>query len=554
MAQQYVIGIDVGTGSARAGVFNLSGSMAGMAVQPIQMWRPRPDFVEQSSEDIWRSVCAAVKKAMRAAQLGPTDVVGVAFDATCSLVAIDEQGGPVSLSPTGRDEQNIIVWMDHRAMAEAAQITRSQHEVLRYLGGAVSPEHEIPKLMWVRKNLPESYARTARFMDLADWLTWRCTSRDVRSLCTTVCKWTYLAHEKKPDARWHREFFKQVGLLDLLRDGKIGDCIAPMGAFAGALQADAAKALGLAEGTAVAVGIIDAHAGGIGVLGMSRGGNGSKAEGDFDDVLALIGGTSSCHMAVSPRARFVKGVWGPYYSAMVPDYWLNEGGQSATGSLLDFVVKTHAQYPAALKEAKAKDQSIYEFLNARVDDLAARERVKTRAELTRKLHMLPYFHGNRSPNADPSARGAIHGLSLNATMDDYARLYYCTIQAVAYGTRDIIGALNTKGYSIRRIHACGGGTKNPLWIQEHADATGCEVHLPREPEAVLLGSAILAAVGASKFDSIQDAMQSMSAAGEVVRPDASTAGYHAAKFSVFRELYKDHRRYDAMMQPQPQKK
>jgi FGGY-family pentulose kinase len=553
MANEYVVGIDVGTGSARAGIFDLRGKMAANAVRPIRMWRPQPDFVEQSSEDIWRAVCAATRESLKKAKVASEKVIGIAFDATCSLVAIDAKDQPVSVSPTGLDEQNVIVWMDHRAMKEARELTAGGHEVLRYLGGVVSPEHEIPKLLWLKRNQPGSFRRAARFMDLADWLTYRCTSRDVRSLCTTVCKWTYLAHEQREP--WHSGFFAETGLSELLDGGKIGSCVEPMGSLAGELQNAPARQLGLKTGTAVGVGIIDAHAGGLGVIGMQSGtkpkagsiADSQQRRGSYDDVLALIGGTSSCHMAVSPKPRFVNGVWGPYFSAMLPGYWLNEGGQSATGSLLDFIVQGHPLYQQALKLAKAANQSIYEYLNAQVRDLSKREKPARQAYLTSRLHMLPYFHGNRSPNADPSARGAIHGLKLSGTMDDYARLYYCTIQAVAYGTRDIIASLNVKGYRIGRIHACGGGTKNQLWLQEHADITGCEIVLPKEPEAVLLGTAILAAVATGRFADIRGAMQAMSAAGKKIRPDERTADYHARKFEVFRKMYKDQKRYDLMM-------
>lgn len=544
MASEYYVGIDVGTGSARAGIFDAKGRCAGVGVEPIRMWRPQPDFVEQSSDNIWKSICKAVRQAMRQGSLKPSDIKGIAFDATCSLVAIDEKNQPVTVSPTGHDDQNIIVWMDHRAIPEAQEITKRGHAVLRYLGGVVSPEHQIPKLTWLRKNMPKSFERTAKFMDLADWLAYRSTGEDVRSLCTTVCKWTYLGHEKKPDDRWNKDLFKQLGLTDLLKKEKIGTRVEPMGNPVGKLQPAPAKELGLGAGTPVAVGIIDAHAGGLGVLGI--GASSSKTDA-FDDVLALIGGTSSCHMAVSRKARFVKGVWGPYFSAMIPSLWLNEGGQSSTGSLLDFVIKTHPHYPAAEKEAKSRKLTIYELLNERVNQLADEEKISFRAKLTQRIHMLPYFHGNRSPNADPSARGAITGLKLSATMDDLARLYYATIQAVAYGTRDIIQALNAKGYKITRINACGGGTKNPLWIQEHADATGCELQLPREPEAVLLGTAILAAVGAGRFDSIGSAMKAMSAGGQLVKPDKKTAAYHAAKYAIFRDMYARQKAYDEAM-------
>lgn len=537
----YVIGIDVGTGSARAGVFSLKGRMAGTGAKPIKMWRPQQDFVEHSSTDIWRSVCAAVKAALKQAGLTGADIAGVAFDATCSLVALDKDDKPVTVSPTGNDDQNVIVWMDHRAMAEAAALTAQKHDVIRYLGGVVSPEHQAPKLMWLKKNLPAAWKRTRRYMDLPDWLTYRATGRDVRSLCTTVCKWTYMGHKKDG---WDQDFFKRNKINDLLANDVIGSNIEPMGNCAGGLTRAAAREMGLEEGTPVAVGIIDAHAGGLGVLGL-RDGTGDP-NGPFDDVLCLIGGTSSCHMVASMKPRFVPGVWGPYFSAMVPGMWLNEGGQSATGALMDHVIHAHPAYPEAEKLAKAEKKTIYEFLNARVDDLTRRLKLKKRCELTRRFHVLPYYHGNRSPNADPTARGAVHGLVLHPTLDDLALQYYATVQAVAYGTRDIIEAMNAKGYRITRMHACGGGTKNPLWMQEHADATGCEIVLPRETEAVLLGSAILAAVGSGLYDDIPAAMKTMSAAGKTIKPDAATTDYHARKMKIHRALYADQKKYDKM--------
>jgi len=533
-----VIGIDIGTGSARAGIFTTQGRMLATASKAIQLWKPEPDFVEQSSADIWKAVCYSVKQAMKQSGVSSRSVAGIAFDAACSLVAIDDQDRPVTMSPTGRDEQNVIVWMDHRAMIEAARLTSQGHDVIKYLGGVVSPEHAIPKLMWVKKNLPESWKRSARFFDLADWLTYRSTGRDVRSLCTTVCKWTYMGHEK-PGQGWSNEFFTKNKLVDGLKRGAFGEIIEPMGNCAGGLNYQSAHELGLEVGTPVAVGIIDAHAGGIGVLGM-----GKKNGGNFDDTLCLIGGTSSCHMVVSEKPRFVPGVWGPYFSAMVPGMWLNEGGQSATGALMDFVITSHPRYNEALKAAKAEGITIYEFLNRQVYDLVKRTKVKRRCELTAHYHVLPYFHGNRSPNADPKARGAIHGLELHATLDDMALQYYAIVQAVAYGTRDIMEAMNAKGYKITKLNACGGGTKNPLWMQEHADVCGCEIALPREPEAVLLGSAMIAAVGAGVFESIPKAMSAMSAAGSIIKPDKKTAPYHKAKMEVHRALYADQKKYD----------
>jgi FGGY-family pentulose kinase len=215
MAPTHVIGIDVGTGSARAGIFDLKGRMVGVSTRPIQIFKPQPDFVEQSSVDIWKSVCSAVKQAMRQAGLTHSQIAGISFDATASLVAMDANDQPVTVSPTGLDNQNIIVWMDHRAIPQANKLTEQADEVTRYLGGIVSPEHEIPKLMWLKKHQPAAWKRTARFFDLTDWLTYRATGRDVRSLCTTVCKWTYLGHETE-DARWSRDFINKNGILEIV--------------------------------------------------------------------------------------------------------------------------------------------------------------------------------------------------------------------------------------------------------------------------------------------------------------------------------------------------
>ena len=127
MTEHVFLGIDVGTGSARAGLFDAAGTMLGQAACPIRTWRPVEDFVEQSSDDIWRACGEAVRAALAAAGARSDQVRGVGFDATCSLVALDAEDRPVTVSPTGRDEQNVVVWMDHRAIEQAARINETRH-------------------------------------------------------------------------------------------------------------------------------------------------------------------------------------------------------------------------------------------------------------------------------------------------------------------------------------------------------------------------------------------------------------------------------------------
>lgn len=544
------LGIDVGTGSARAGLFDASGRRLGMASEPIQIWKPRPDFVEQSSEDIWRACGRATRRALREAGAGPEAVQGIGFDATCSLVLLDADDLPVSVSPTGNAEQNVIVWMDHRAIGEANEINATGDAVLAYVGGVISPEMETPKLLWLKRNLPVSFAKAARFLDLPDFLTYRATGADSRSHCTTVCKWTYLGHEREGRGAWSREYFERIGLGELLDDGarRIGAQVKPLGERVGLLSGRAAAELGLAPGIAVGVSIIDAHAGGIGLLGTSIAGS-APSERELETRLALIGGTSSCHMAVSKEPRFVPGVWGPYFSAMLPGLWLTEGGQSATGALIDATVFGHARGPELAEQAKARGTTVYALLNEQLERLQRDAGAPCAAELTRHLHVEPDHHGNRSPRADATLRGMLSGLSLDTDVDALARLYLATIQAIAYGTRDIIEALNRQGYRIDTLLATGGDAKNPVFLREHADATGCRIVLPREPEAVLLGSAVLGAVAAGHQPGVLAAMSAMSHAGSVVEPGAAPAReLHDRKYQVFQAMYRHQLEYRRTMQ------
>ncbi len=524
----FFIGIDVGTGSARAGIFDAEGVRHGMGVAPFPMWKPQEDFVQQSSDAIWQACCDAVATALNEAGCAPESIVGVGFDATCSLVALDAEDKPVTISPDGDDAQNVIVWMDHRAKEQTARINATGHDVLRYVGGRMSPEMEPPKLLWLKENLPETWSRTHRFFDLPDFLVYRATGCDVRSLCTTVCKWTYLGHEQ----RWDESFFRAVGLSDLLDDNwaRIGSDVRPMGERAGVLTSQAANELGLAPGTAVGVSIIDAHAGGLGLLGARF----DDTTIDLSTRLALIGGTSSCHMAVSDEPQFIEGIWGPYHSAMVPGMWLTEGGQSATGALIDHVIGTHVRGAELL----AAGADVYAELNTVVAALGP--------HATRDLHVLPYFHGNRSPRADPNLTGMVVGLKLTDSIESLARLYVATIEAIAHGTKHIVDSMNAHDYAIDTLVACGGDTKNPVFVKAHADVTGCRVVLPREPEAVLLGAAMLGAV-ASGHGTLRALMSSMNVAKQVVQPDPAMESYHAAKHEVFHRMYADHQAYAARM-------
>lgn len=221
------IGVDVGTGSARAGVFESTGDLLASNKQDIKMWRTAGDIVEQSSDDIWQAVCHAVRTAVAKAGVSPDTVRGIGFDAACSMVVLDRDMAPLSVSASGASERNVIVWMDHRATEQAERINTMGHPVLDFVGGRISPEMQTPKLLWLKEHMPEQFAVAGHFFDLPDYLTWIATGSLTRSACTVTCKWTYLAHED----RWDDSYFEQIGLEELANEGfaRIGQKIVAPG-------------------------------------------------------------------------------------------------------------------------------------------------------------------------------------------------------------------------------------------------------------------------------------------------------------------------------------
>lgn len=512
---KHLVGIDVGTGSARAGVFDEAGILQGSAVQAIAIWKGDGNRVEQSSDDIWSAVCQAVRGAVEASGVDPSSVAGIGFDATCSLVLLAEGGAPLPI----RENRNIIVWMDHRATEQAARINALGHPVLDYVGGVISPEMETPKLLWLKENAPDIYDAAWQFMDLTDFLTWKASGDLARSVCTVTCKWTYLAHE----GRWDAGYFEKIGLSDLSRDDffRIGSRVVPAGTALGhGLTAEAADRLGLPEGTPVGAGLIDAHAGGLGTVGTA---------GDPTRDLAYVFGTSSCTMTTTAAPSFVPGVWGPYHSAMVPGMWLNEGGQSAAGAAVDQLIDHHPYAPDAHRLAKAAGQSLPGWLADRVGG-------RDVTTLVDGVHVVPEVLGNRAPHADPHRRATVMGLGMDRGPDSLLALYLATLCGLGYGLRQIIAAQAAAGAKVDRIAISGGAGRHPLVRQILADTTGKPVVAPETDEPVLLGSAMLGALACGLRKDAGDAMRVMSRAGVITHPDAAAVQRHDERFAVFEAL------------------
>uniref|UniRef100_A0A670XW36 FGGY carbohydrate kinase domain containing n=1 Tax=Pseudonaja textilis TaxID=8673 RepID=A0A670XW36_PSETE len=392
----YYVGIDVGTSSVRAALVDQFGTVMAYADHPIQIWAPQPNYYEQSSDDIWAACCIVTKKITQGINI--SQIRGLGFDATCSLVVLDSHFHPLAVNSEGEHKRNIIMWMDHRAANQVTRINETQHNVLSFVGGAMSVEMQPPKLLWMKE--------------------------------------------------------------------------------------------------------------------------------------------------VSKSPIFVSGVWGPYYSAMVPGLWLNEGGQSVTGKLLEHIVQGHAAFPELQTKSEARAQSIYTYLNGHLDLIKKSLPVGL---LTVDLHVWPDFHGNRSPLADLTLKGMVVGLTLSQSLDDLALIYLATVQAIALGARHIVETMQVAGHHINTLFMCGGLSKNPLFVQMHADIIGMPVVLAQEVESVLMGAAILGACASKDFASLQDAMEKMEKIGRIVLPNHKDKRFYDKKYQVFLKLVEDQRKYKSIM-------
>lgn len=497
--------VDVGTRSARAGLFDESGRMAARDVCSFDCHEEAGTIAEYASADIWAAVCRAVQGAMAAAGIAPVDVAALAFDATCSLVLTDRSGAPLPLGPDGRDT---IAWFDHRAVEEATECSTTGHKLIRHLGGSMSPEMQTPKLMWLNRHRRDLWDSLGDCADLADHLTARAVGRPVRSICTIAAKWAYL-----PDSGgWQEDFLSSVGLPDLTRRIRDPENVVMVGQEAGRLTRASAKDLGLAPGIPVAAGMIDAFAGTLGMLGMNSARNGNVR-------LALITGTSNCVMAVGPEPIFARGIWGPYRDAILPGLWVSEGGQSASGALLDYVLDLGAG------SVRPKHVDVLRRLDALV--------VQKGPDLGHEIHVLPDFNGNRSPLADPMARGAIQGLTLDRSFDALCILYWRAAVAISLGVRQIIEHLGHAGMRFEYLDVAGGLTRSPLLMQMFADATGLRLAQGSTEDNVLLGTAISAATAAGIYPKLADAAGLMTSEGEVFGPDQAAHQAYSRDYAAF---------------------
>lgn len=486
----YVIGIDGGTESIRAFVFDLDGRPLASAATPYKTDFPQPSWAEQDPLDWWRCMGQSVRAALAAARVAPADILALCVDTTCcSVVALDAAGAPL---------RPCMIWMDVRAAAEADELAATRDPFLRVNGGGAGPvsaEWMIPKALWIKRHQPEVFARAAKIGEYQDYINLRLTGRWVGSLGNAAIRW----HHQSGHGGVPRSLLQAVGLREL--EEKWPQTLLAPGTPIGPLVPEAAAHLGLRPGTLVVQGGADAF---IGVIGL-----GVTEPGE----MALITGSSHLHIGVADREVHEPGVWGTYRDCIYPGKPVIEGGQTSTGSVVAWF-KRHFAAGMSWDELNAQAAAV--------------------APGAEGLLVLDHFQGNRTPYTDALSRGAVTGLTLKHTP---AHVFRAIVEGICLGTRLVTDSFG-QAFTPKRIVLAGGASNSPLWLQIHADTLGLPIELTEVADAPALGCAILAAHGAGRFDSIEQGCAAMVRPRAVIEPDLSrTRFYDGDMLPRYRQLY-----------------
>ena len=486
MSKKYLLGVDGGTEGLRAGVFDVFGTPLAFASTSYPTQFPAPSWAEQDPNDWWDALGKSVRKAISDSGISVDQIAAMTVDTTCcSVVPLDDSGNPV---------RPALIWMDVRSAEQAEQMVATEDDALRINSngsGPVSAEWMIPKALWIKQNEPENFDRAVTICEYQDYINLHLTGRLGASI-------------NNVSTRWHCDYSREgvpKSLLEKLDLGELAEKwpqdVFRLGELVGGLTPRAAEHLGLNTDLPVVQGGADAQIGMIG-LGVVKPGN-----------LALITGSSHLHLGLSEKPFHGTGIWGTYADALLPGLHTVEGGQTSTGSVINWLKNLFGE-------------SDYETLNRDASKLPPG---------SENLIVQEHFQGNRTPHTDPKSRGAFHGLTLKHGRE---HLFRAAIEGVAFGSELILESMRTNGFFPESIVVSGGATRSELWLQIQSDVSNLPLTLTKNPDAPLLGCAILATVGAGIYEDIPTAVEQMVQIDRVIEPNSQVH----AEYQPFYESYK----------------
>lgn len=461
----FYCGIDLGSTSVKAAVFDAEGKLRGAGSCEYTLETPGPELVELDPEIYWQSVRAAVDAALRSADIAPYEVRSAGLTGQAeTLILLDDRGRPL---------RKAIVWLDNRAVEEAAEMEKAFGlGELAALSGqtAVLPCWPAPKLLWVKRHEPEVFSRISRVLMVEDFAAWKMTGEFHTSpglLPSTM----YFDMRTKT---WSEKIFDCIGLPLSVLPGLSGS----------------AKACELLPGATVAVAPMDHICGHLG----SGGGEGLVTE-CTGGSLALCAMTE--RYLLDPRLRI-----STYLGWREQDYALLPWAPTA-GMML----------------RKFRDEFSGGMSYDQLGEAAASVPPGSDG-----LILLPHLAGAVSPTPAPQARGAVKGLTLAHTRGHFAR---AIMESVAFLLRENAEALRELGMELKCVRALGGGAKSALWAQIKADVLKLPVSVGSCDEPVALGAAILGAVAAGDFASASEAAQIMGGSEKIFTPGKDAERYEA---------------------------
>ena len=483
MAEELLLGIDVGTTNVKAVLATPDGRVVGQAQQPYPTDRPRPGWAEQNPDDWWNGAVAAVRAAMSAAQATPGQVRGIGVSGQgCAVTLIDRAGAAI---------RPAIIWMDTRSEPQCEQLRRCcGAEILRRNGKQPAPYNADPVLMWLQQHEPESIAAAHCSLTTTGYLNLRLTGEPVENLSDASILFAFdLAVEQ-----WSDEL---IGAFGLPR--RLYPPLAPCTECIGTLVEDAAASLGLRAGIPVVAGGEDTSSAGL-ALGVVREGQALLSLGTAGTVYVV-----EREPAVHPQLLA--------FLHVLPGESLLGGSMAAVGAAL---------------------QWCRQVVGPELDYVAVAELAAQSAPGADGLLFLPYLSGELQPINDGNARGVFFGLSLNTGRPQLVR---AVMDGAAFAIAHNLRLADRSGTEIEELRAAGGPARSPLWCQIIADITGRRVAVLVDDAGAPLGDALLAAAGAGLIDDPAAVATGAARVARYFEPREELHERYGGLFEIYQQLY-----------------